>query len=63
MNETDATKKARMVPPPESPRRDLIHERLLRPIAAEMDWGRQWGMWEVVRGAPSDTIKSKEDGN
>tara|TARA_R110002096_G_scaffold421247_1_gene626792 strand:+ start:507 stop:689 length:183 start_codon:yes stop_codon:yes gene_type:complete len=27
--------------------RDPIHQKLLRPIAAEMDWGRQRGMWEA----------------
>ena len=26
-----------------------IHERMLRPIAAEMDWGRQREMWRRVR--------------
>ena len=25
-----------------------IHEKMLRPIAAEMDWGRQRGMWGEV---------------
>ncbi len=25
--------------------RDPIHEKLLRPIVAEMDWGSQRGMW------------------
>ena len=25
--------------------RDPIHEKLLRPIAAELDWGRQRGIW------------------
>jgi hypothetical protein len=28
-----------------------IHERLLRPIAAEIDWGKQREMWEGVEGA------------
>ena len=28
--------------------REPIHEKLLRPIAAEMDWGRQRGIWERI---------------
>ena len=32
--------------------REPIHEKLLRPIAAEMDWGRQRGIWESVRQLP-----------
>jgi hypothetical protein len=28
--------------------KDPIHERMLRPIAAEVDWGRQREMWEKM---------------
>ncbi len=28
--------------------KDPIHEKLLRPIAAEMEWERQRGMWERI---------------
>ena len=29
--------------------RDPVHERMLRPIAAEVNWGRQRRMWAAVR--------------
>jgi len=32
--------------PPTKDGREPIHEKLLRPIAAEMDWGRQRGIWD-----------------
>ncbi len=28
--------------------RDPVHERMLRPIAAEVDWGKQRSMWEEI---------------
>ena len=28
--------------------REPIHEKLLRPIAMEMDWGRQRSMWAIL---------------
>ena len=28
--------------------KDLIHERMLRPIAAEVEWGRQRAMWREI---------------
>jgi len=31
--------------------RDPIHEKLRRPITAEMDWGRQRGMWVDLRSS------------
>jgi len=32
--------------------RDPIHEKLLRPISAEMDWARQRGMWGAAQQLP-----------
>mgnify|MGYP006908287831 CR=1 FL=1 len=34
--------------PPAVSGRDPIHEKLLRPIAAEMDWGRQRELWRGI---------------
>ncbi len=31
--------------------KEPIHEKLLRPIVAEMNWGRQQGMWAAVKEA------------
>lgn len=35
--------------PPVYRGRDPISERDLRPIMAEMDWSRQWEMWDALR--------------
>ena len=31
------------------PGRDPIHEKMLRPIAAEFDWGKQQAMWAAIK--------------
>jgi len=35
--------------PPAVRRKDRIHEKMLRPIAAEVDWAKQGEMWERLR--------------
>ncbi len=32
--------------------KDPVHEKMLRPIAAEVDWGRQREMWEAPSSQP-----------
>ena len=35
--------------PPATAGKDRIHEKMLRPIAAEIDWGKQRTLWEQQR--------------
>jgi len=36
--------------------RPPIHEKLLRPIAGEIDWQKQRAMWREVRGTALETV-------
>ena len=35
--------------------RDPIHEKMLRPITAEIDWARQRQLWQALRGTIRQT--------
>jgi len=47
--------------PPTVSGRDPVHEKLLRPISAEMDWERQREMWENLRGQIRGTIRLRHN--
>lgn len=36
--------------------RDPIHEKMLRPISAEVDWRKQREMWKRVSGLPTQDL-------